>query len=177
MAPSALPSKRCFLCDLATRTFVANSRETVRLLGVAVNLEAAVDEVVYPGHQNCWDNSSGVGPIGPSSSDYRNLMLLTLDDGTGESFFALQHQYFAPPSFCLDSHQCACYCNKAVADIFIPDYMIQKLEVRPGHTLECIALLRQRGSTKKWYANSLSRVTDPHVEILVSGDDSCRTLF
>jgi hypothetical protein len=57
----------------------------------------------------------------------------------------------------------------AVVDIFTPDYMIQKLDVRPGDTLECIAWLRQRGSTRKWYANCLWRVTDPHAEILVRG--------
>jgi hypothetical protein len=84
MAPSAVPSKRCFLCDLATGTFVANSRETVRLLGVAVNVEAAVDEVIYPGDQNSVDKNGDAVGIGASSSDYQNLVLLTLDDGTGE---------------------------------------------------------------------------------------------
>ena len=45
--------------------------------------------------------------------------------------------------------------------------MIQKLDVQPGHTLECVAWLRQRGNTKKWYAKCLWRVIDPHAEILV----------
>jgi hypothetical protein len=69
---------------LATGTFVANSRETVRLLGVTVNVEAAVDEVIYPGDQNNAGNSGDAAGIVASSSDYQNLVLLTLDDGTGK---------------------------------------------------------------------------------------------
>ncbi len=73
---------------------------------------------------------------GDNTSDYQRLMLLTLDDGT------------------------------ATVGIFTPDYMIQKLQVRPGQTVECIAWLRQRGNIKKWYANCMFLVTDPHAEIL-----------
>lgn len=91
-------------------------------MAVVVNVEAAVDTVEYPGDY--------------SSSDYRNLMLLTLDDGT------------------------------ATVGILTPDYMLQKLQVRPGLTVECTVWLRQRGTIKKWYAYCMSLVTDPHAEIL-----------
>jgi hypothetical protein len=121
----ALPaSKRCFLCDLSTGNFLANSLETVRLMGVAVHVEPTVDPVEYPG--------DGV----TSNNDYRNLMLLRLDDGT------------------------------ATMDILTPDYMIQKLDLQLGQTLECIAWLRQRGTIKRWYAQSMAIVVDPHAEIL-----------
>lgn len=75
MTSSAVPSKRCFFCDLPTITFVANSRETVRLMGVAVYVKEVLDDVIYP---ECHVGTN------PSSFDYENLMLLTLDDGTGE---------------------------------------------------------------------------------------------
>lgn len=122
---SRIPSKRCFFCDLPTGTFVANSRETVRLMGVAINLEKAVDNVKYPGDVN-EDNSC----------DYEDLRLLTLDDGT------------------------------ATVGIFLPYAMIEKLELLPGETVECIAWLRQRGDIKNWYAYCISRITDPHLETL-----------
>lgn len=116
-------SKRCFLCDLSTGNIVANSLETVRLLAVAVHVEPTVDPVEYPGDM-------------VTANDYRNLLLLTLDDGT------------------------------ATVEIVTPDYMIQKLNLQLGQTLECIAWLRQRGTIKRWYAQSMAIVIDPHAEIL-----------
>ena len=87
MAPSAVPSKPCFICELDTASFVANSRETILLLGVALNITAALDEVIYPGDERAGRQNSNSGDsdvVDASSSDYRNLMLLTLDDGSGE---------------------------------------------------------------------------------------------
>lgn len=122
---SAIAPKRCFFCDLTTTNpIVANSRQTVRMLGVAVNLVAAVDDVEYPGVAD------------DASSDYQDLRLLTLDDGT------------------------------ATVDIFIPYNMVEKVELLPGQTVECIAWLRQRVNIKKWYAYCITRITDPHAEIL-----------
>ena len=97
--------------------------ETVRLLAVAVQVAPTVDPVQYPGDVT-------------SNDDYRNLMSLTLDDGT------------------------------ATIDILTPDYMIRKLNLELGQTVECIAWLRQRGTIKRWYVQSLAIMTDPHAEIL-----------
>lgn len=97
-------------------------------MGIAVNLEAVVDDVEYPGGYD--------GDKDKTCADYVDLRLLTLDDGT------------------------------ATVDIVIPSYMVEKLGLLPGYTVECIAWLRQRGNIKKWYAYCITQVTDPHFEIL-----------
>ena len=109
-------TKRCFVVDLHTETFLANSRETVRVLGVALTMQAIEKNETFS--------------IIDRVLDSRDMVLLVLDDGT------------------------------ASIDIWTPRSMIDQISVKPGETLDCILRLRQNGSLKRWYAETLIRVAD-----------------
>lgn len=114
-------SERCFIVDLHTKTFLANGRQSIRIMGVILAVESA-------GNQDF--------PIVDNDLDSRDMFLLILDDGT------------------------------ATIDIWTPKSMIDSLLAKPGETVDCIARLRQNGSIKRWYSNTLIRITDPEAESL-----------
>lgn len=73
----------------------------------------------------------------PGAQDQRGeLLLLKLDDGT------------------------------AVVDLWTPHSMIQKLSLRPGMLVECIARLCQNGKVRRFYAETIILVTNPDIEHL-----------
>jgi hypothetical protein len=117
-------SKRLFIADLLTGSFLANSRECVRIMGVILGWQQPAD---------IHDNPRFPG-FDPSSCG--EMILLTLDDGT------------------------------ATATLWTPKYMIERLSAEPGQNMECIIRLRQKGTLKRWYTDTLIKMVDPAVEAL-----------
>ena len=55
----------------------------------------------------------------------------------------------------------------ALAKLWTPCSMTNKLSLRGGETIECIARLYQNGSTqRRWYSEALILVTDPNIEYM-----------
>jgi hypothetical protein len=52
----------------------------------------------------------------------------------------------------------------AIIDLWTPYSMIQKLSVRPGITVECIARLCQNRTVKRFYTETIILVTNPDME-------------
>jgi hypothetical protein len=75
-------------------------------------------------------------PIVDQILDSRDMILLILDDGTSS------------------------------IDIWTPSSMIDSLSATAGQTVDCIARLRQNGTLKRWYADTLIRVIESDAECL-----------
>lgn len=116
--------KRCFISNLYTESFIANSRVSfVRILATALATEpisSQDDFVRFPGRD----------------SKHVQFVVLVLDDGT------------------------------ATFGFWTPRSMVEKLCLRPGDLVECIAKLCQNGDVKRFYTESLSIIKDQNMEYL-----------
>lgn len=110
---------RTFVCQMIDNTFVANSRDAVRVMGVLV----AVDQI-----------SSRAGSNDTEMSD--DLRVLYVDDGS------------------------------ALIGIRTPLRVVRNLTLNVGQTVDFVAKLHQRGTSRVWYAYAVTTVSDPHAEIL-----------
>lgn len=136
MAPS---TKYCWIVELKKRTFLANSRESVRVMGKVTEVkEISSDDqqvllapLILRYRNDDTDQSEPESNRGLMDRSAKNKFLsVTMDDGT-DSF-----EFWAPERMILSA----------------------SLNIKLGQTYDCIMKLRQKSSEKQWFAETLIQI-------------------
>ena len=147
-------TKHCWVRDLKTGTFLANSRESVRVMGVVTHISdfSMEDKALLHPLMKCPNWSSPIErPItsvnnrGEALSQTQNsgtdggneavFLSVTIDDGTDSIVVCAPRQMIESPS------------SEIVIDI--------------GTTYDWVLKLRQNSSTKQWFADTLIKIENP----------------
>ena len=136
-----LNSRYSWIDNLKAETFLANSRERVRVMGVLT----AIDEIpledrplVRPFTLMCGYSGDDYNE-GPDTDDVTAFMkMITVEDGTG------------------------------TMSIWTPKQMLDALgqNLELGQTFDCILKLRQNGSVKRWFTETMIRIDNAQEEQL-----------
>lgn len=127
--------KYSWVANLKTGTFLANSRESVRVLGVltAVGEIPVEDRQLVPAFTRMIDPPAiTLNGQGGDSQSVPDMRIMTIDDGTDNVSF---------------------WTPKQMIDRLLPDLHL-------GQTIDCILKLRQNASFKRWFADTIILIHD-----------------
>jgi len=131
----ASSTKYCWVANLKKWTFLANSRESVRVMGILTAVREIPSEnqaLMAPLMKRCPHNNTSIKTLIHESTN-NEFLSLTIDDGTDSINFWAPERMVKSPSLALEL----------------------------GKTYDCIIKLSQISSSKQWFVETLIQVRNP----------------
>jgi hypothetical protein len=128
-------TRYCWINNLKTGKFLANSRENVRIMGTLIDTRDIPEEDHSLVPKLTIDNNGE-----EESSNSMTMKLITIEDGTDSISF---------------------WTPKQMVDSLVAGNVDA---IEPGQTLDCILKLRQNGSIKRWFADTIIHINNPIVD-------------